>query len=109
MNLFTLGIEEEFQIIDPVTRELISHMHQIVDGGKIISFGAVGYSDYALNKDPVRKQNYIKRHSNEDWSKTNLLSPAWLSRFILKEKPHLEEAIRNANTKYKDVRFTLKT
>ena len=36
MNLFTLGIEEEFQIIDPVTRELISHMHQIVDGGKII-------------------------------------------------------------------------
>lgn len=36
MNLFTLGIEEEFQIIDPVTRELVSHMHQIVDGGKII-------------------------------------------------------------------------
>lgn len=36
MALFTLGIEEEFQIIDPVTRELRSHMHQIVDGGKVI-------------------------------------------------------------------------
>lgn len=32
--MFTLGIEEEFQIIDPVTRELRSHMHQIVEGGK---------------------------------------------------------------------------
>ena len=33
-NLFTIGIEEEFQVIDPITRELKSHMHQIVDGGK---------------------------------------------------------------------------
>ena len=33
---FTLGIEEEFQIIDPETRELRSHMQQIVEGGKII-------------------------------------------------------------------------
>ncbi len=36
MNMFTLGIEEEFQIIDPVTRELRSHMHEIVEGGKTI-------------------------------------------------------------------------
>ncbi len=36
MGLFTLGIEEEFQIIDPETRELKSHMHQIVEGGKVM-------------------------------------------------------------------------
>ncbi len=36
MALFTLGIEEEFQTIDPETRELKSHMSQIVDGGKVI-------------------------------------------------------------------------
>ena len=36
MPLFTLGIEEEFQIIDPETRELRSHMHQIVEGGKVV-------------------------------------------------------------------------
>lgn len=35
MPLFTLGIEEEFQTIDPVTRELRSHMSKIVDGGRI--------------------------------------------------------------------------
>jgi hypothetical protein len=79
----------------------------IVNEGKIISFGAAGYSDYTIHKDPVRRQSYIKRHSNEDWSRANLLSPAWLSRYLLWEKPSLEEAIRNANQKYKDVHFTV--
>jgi glutamate---cysteine ligase / carboxylate-amine ligase len=32
---FTLGVEEEYQIIDPVTRDLRSHMSKIVEGGKI--------------------------------------------------------------------------
>lgn len=32
---FTLGIEEEFQTIDPVTRELRSHLSQIVEGGQM--------------------------------------------------------------------------
>src|SRR5438552_2079031 len=35
-HVFTLGIEEEFQIIDPETRELRSHIQQILAGGKII-------------------------------------------------------------------------
>ncbi len=33
---FTLGIEEEYQIIDPETRDLRSHLSKIVDGAKII-------------------------------------------------------------------------
>ncbi len=36
MALFTLGIEEEFQTIDPETRELKSHMSKLVEGGKVI-------------------------------------------------------------------------
>ncbi|MHA7129157.1 carboxylate-amine ligase [Algoriphagus namhaensis] len=32
---FTLGVEEEYQIIDPETRDLRSHMSKIVEGGKI--------------------------------------------------------------------------
>jgi len=31
---FTLGVEEEFQIIDPVTRELRSHVQQMLNEGK---------------------------------------------------------------------------
>lgn len=34
--VFTLGIEEEFQIIDPETRELRSHIEQILADGKVL-------------------------------------------------------------------------
>ena len=32
---FTLGIEEEFAIVDPETRELRSHIQEILEGGKV--------------------------------------------------------------------------
>lgn len=35
-EIFTLGVEEEFQIVDPQSRELKSHIQQILDEGKII-------------------------------------------------------------------------
>jgi carboxylate-amine ligase len=34
-HVFTLGIEEEFAIIDPQTRELRSHIQEILEGGKL--------------------------------------------------------------------------
>src|SRR5438045_4739863 len=34
-HIFTLGIEEEFQIIDPQTRELRSHIQEILAGGRM--------------------------------------------------------------------------
>lgn len=35
-KLFSIGIEEEFQIIDPETRELKSHIQLLLDEGKVI-------------------------------------------------------------------------
>ncbi|MDO5654720.1 MAG: carboxylate-amine ligase [Flavobacteriaceae bacterium] len=35
-HIFTLGIEEEYQIIDPETRELRSHVSKIIEGGQAI-------------------------------------------------------------------------
>ena len=35
-HVFTIGIEEEFQIIDPETRELRSHIQEILADGKMI-------------------------------------------------------------------------
>jgi glutamate---cysteine ligase / carboxylate-amine ligase len=35
-HTFTLGVEEEFAIIDPDTRELRSHIQEILEGGKIV-------------------------------------------------------------------------
>jgi glutamate---cysteine ligase / carboxylate-amine ligase len=35
-HVYTLGIEEEFAIIDPDTRQLRSHIQEILEGGKVI-------------------------------------------------------------------------
>ena len=35
-HVYTLGIEEEFAIIDPGTRELRSHIQEILEGGKVL-------------------------------------------------------------------------
>jgi hypothetical protein len=42
-HIFTLGIEEELQIIDPETRELRSHIQQILPDGKISLDGPVDH------------------------------------------------------------------
>ena len=36
MNEFTLGVEEEFMVVDPVSRELKSHEQKIVDSAQKI-------------------------------------------------------------------------
>jgi carboxylate-amine ligase len=35
-HVFTIGIEEEFQIVDPISRELRSHVQQILAEGKMV-------------------------------------------------------------------------
>ena len=68
----------------------------VIDGKKKVSFGASGYSDFTKHQDLVRRDSYIKRHSKEDWSKSNIASPAWMSRYIM-GKPTLKGAVDNAN------------
>ena len=57
---------------------------------KKISFGDSNYSDFTKHKDTDRKEAYITGHSKEDWSKSNIASPAWVGRFILWENQHLK-------------------
>ena len=74
----------------------------------IIPFGANGYEDFTTHRDEKRRQNYLKRHGGEDWTRGNIMSPAWLSSWILWKKPTLKEAIKHASEMYKEVRFYLK-
>ena len=54
-------------------------------------FGASGMSDYTINKDDDRKQNYIIRHQKrENWNEIN---PGSLSRYILWNKKTINESI----------------
>ena len=49
---------------------------------KTVSFGATGYTDYTLSKDPERRARYLNRHrANENWN--DYMSPGALSRYIL--------------------------
>ena len=41
------------------------------DGTRKIYFGAKGYEDYTIHKNPTRKKRYIMRHkAKEDWKNT---------------------------------------
>ena len=87
MTMFTLGIEEEFQIIDPETRELRSHMHQIIEGGKTTlkeqvkaemhqSVVEVG-TNICRDIDEARKEvTYLRRMIGEIAAKQGLLFAA---------------------------------
>ena len=68
---------------------------------KVVSFGNTNYSDFTIHKDKDRKDRYLKRHEkNENWS--NPITSGSLSRWVLWEKPSLEQGI-----KYYKKRFSL--
>lgn len=60
---------------------------------KSTNFGATGYSDYTIHKDDDRKNRYIARHSNEDWSDPT--KAGTLSRFILWNKKTLNDSFKD--------------
>ena len=81
----------------------------MIDGTKIVSLGAKGYSDFTKKKDPQRKENYISRHkTSEDWGKSGVKSAGFLSRWILWEPKTVEKTVKKLNAKYKYITFTLK-
>lgn len=54
----------------------------VFDDEKRVPFGAVGYSDYTLHHDKLRRERYLTRHRrNETWS--NPQTAGSLSRYIL--------------------------
>ena len=67
-------------------------------GGKTIHFGQFGASDYTRNKDPLRQQMYIIRHSKENWNDLSTAG-AW-SYNLLWSKPSIVEAIRSMEKRY---------
>ena len=80
----------------------------VINGTKTIHFGQAGASDYTKHNDPKRRELYITRHQKEDWSISNIASPAFMSRWILWEHTTLQGAIDALNKKYKNVSFTFK-
>ena len=64
-----------------------------------VHFGAKGYSDYTIHKDPERKQRYLNRHrTTEDWNKP--MTAGSLSRYILWGEPTLTASINKYKSKF---------
>ena len=78
------------------------------EGRRTVHFGQRGASDYTLNHDEAQRQAYIARHGKaENWGRTGVMTPGWLSRHLLWEKRSLPAAIAAASHMYDDVRFRL--
>jgi len=69
--------------------------------GKTVHFGAEGYSDYTIHKDPDRKKNYISRHrSKENWGKSGIYTAGFWSRWLLWNCTTLSASIKHTQTKF---------
>ncbi len=64
-------------------------------------FGAAGYSDFTIHKDEERKLRYIKRHNNENWTKSGIDTAGWWSLKYLWSYPTKEEAYNNIKKDWK--------
>lgn len=73
--------------------------YALFDGSKKVYFGAAGYEDYTMHKDPERKRRYIERHKkNENWNDPT--TPGSLSRYILWNKPTVRESVADYRKRF---------
>ena len=75
---------------------------------RTIHFGSKGMSDYTINRDPERKRLYIKRHdplrrhkAREDWSKSGIKTAGFWSRWLLWNRPTLNESIQDIEKRFR--------
>jgi hypothetical protein len=53
---------------------------------KKVNFGAKGYEDFTIHKDPERKERYLARHKNDS---TSIETAGFWARDLLWNKPSL--------------------
>ena len=78
------------------------HKYYIITAsGKKVLFGAIGYEDYTIHKDPIRKARYIARHKNkENWTKSGINTAGFWSFWLLWNKPTLQSSYNDIRTRF---------
>ena len=77
-----------------------------VANGKTVHFGQKGASDYTQHKDAARKDAYIAKHAvTENWTRSGMLTPGFLSRHLLWNKTTLAASIADLYKRYKGTTF----
>jgi len=90
-------------VLSPSTRSEKKWMVKLPTG-KTIHFGAEGYQDYTMHRDPERKRRYIERHSRpgrENWTKSGLDTPGFWSRWLLWNLPTLSGSKKDIEKRFK--------
>ena len=83
------------------TDRLDKKFYIITQSGKKVYFGAAGYEDYTIHKDPVRKERYINRHhKNETWTRRGIDTPGFWSRWLLWNKPSLRASYTDLRERF---------
>jgi hypothetical protein len=73
----------------------------ITNTGKKVYFGALGYEDYTIHNDPIRKARYIARHkNNENWTKRGINMAGFWSRWLLWNKPTLKASYNDIKSRF---------
>ena len=77
-----------------------------LNNNKFFDFGLEGSETYLDHKDPVKKENYLKRHmANKieyELIKNLIPSPSLFSAYLLWNTPDLQENIKKLNTAFKN-------
>ena len=86
----------------PDKKYMIKFINQDTDRINTKYFGAAGMDDFLITNDINQKNRYISRHSgmNEDWGKSGIYTPGFWSRWLLWEKPTINESIKNIEKKF---------
>ena len=73
-----------------------------LENSRRVEFGAKGYSDFTIHKDPERMRRYLIRHKKrEDWTKRGINTAGFWSRWLLWSKPSLNGAIGLIENRFK--------
>ena len=72
-----------------------------LENGTKVDFGAKGYSDYTIHKDPERMKRYLARHKKrENWTRSGMNTAGFWSRWLLWSKPSLGGAKKLIEKKF---------
>lgn len=87
---------------DGIHKYVATFLNNETNRKKTTKFGAYGYEDYTIHKDEERKERYIKRHDKrEDFE--NPVTAGSLSRYLLWNKPTIEESLKDYLKRFKNI------
>jgi hypothetical protein len=77
-------------------------LRAVFPDGRTVDFGATGYSDFTLHKDPERMRRYVMRHGRgrEDWGKSGMYTAGFWSRWLLWSRPSVSDAARYIQSRF---------